>query len=150
MVTIMKLYSGMVTLSPMSVAPVCDVGDPLQLTCTASVEFIRWNITVVNDQGITEEITVNINSGDTSQQMSQRIINSTIFTFMRTSTRFASPLVSTLSIDSVSIDLNGTVIRCMEVGGSMASASTTIQIRNSELYRCFMIIILLVLNNYFI
>ena len=68
----MKLHSGMVTLSPMWVAPVCDVGDPLQLTCTASVEFIRWNIImVVNDQGISEEITANINSGDTSQQISQ-------------------------------------------------------------------------------
>ena len=135
-VTVLKLHSGMVTLSPMSVAPVCDVGDPLQLTCAASVEFIRWNITVVNDQGITEEITVNSNSGDTSQQISQRVINSTTFTFMRSSAQ-NGPLISTLSIDSVSIGLNGTVVRCVEVGGSMlSSASTTIHIIggiNSEL-----------------
>ena len=123
----------MVTMSPMSVAPVCDVGDPLQLICTASVEFIRWSIMVVNDQGIIEEITVNINSGDTSQQMSQRLVNSTTFIFMRSSAQ-NRPLVSTLSIDSVSTGLNGTVVHCVEVGGSMASASTTIQIRNSGLY----------------
>jgi hypothetical protein len=113
----------------MTVAPVCDVGDSLQLTCTASVEFIKWNIVVVNDQGITEEITANINSGDASQQMSQRVINSTTFTFMRNSAQ-NGPLVSTLSIDSVSIGLNGTVVHCMEIGGSMASASTIIQIIN--------------------
>ena len=34
-------YAGMVKLSPEMVAPVCHVGDPLLLTCTASVEFIR-------------------------------------------------------------------------------------------------------------
>ena len=117
----------MVTLSPMRVAPVCDVGDQLQLICTASVEFIRWSIMVVNDQGIAEEITANINSGDTSQQMSQRIINSTTFTFMRSSAQNRS-LVSTLSIDSVSTGLNETLVRCREVGGSMTSASTTIHI----------------------
>ena len=127
-----KLHAGMVTLSPMSKISVCDVGDPLQLTCTASVEFIRWNITVVNDQGISEEITANINSGDTSQQMSQRIVNSTTFTFIRSSAQ-NQPLVSTLSIDSVSTGLNETVVHCLEIGGSMASASATIQIRNSEL-----------------
>ena len=77
MVTVMKLQSGMVILSPMSVAPVCDVGDPLQLTCTASVEIIRWNIMVVNDQGIPEEITANTNSRDVSQQMTQRLVNLT-------------------------------------------------------------------------
>jgi hypothetical protein len=119
--------AGMVILSPMTVAPVCDVGDPVNLTCTASVEFIRWNITVVNDQGIIEEITANSNSGDASQQMSQRVINSTTFIFMRSSAQ-NGPLVSTLSIDSVSIGLNGTVVRCVEVGGSMASASSTIHI----------------------
>ena len=46
------------------------------------------------------------------------------------------PLVSTLSIDSVSIGLNGTVVRCVEVGGSMSSNLATIHIIggiNSEL-----------------
>ena len=59
------MYSGMLlTLSPMMVAPVCSVGDPLQITCTASEEFIRWSILHLNEQGIREEITnsVQINS----------------------------------------------------------------------------------------
>ena len=51
----------MLILSPMMVAPVCHVGDPLQLTCTASVEFIRWSIVVVNEHGRDEEFTAFIN-----------------------------------------------------------------------------------------
>ena len=44
-------FIGMVTLSPMSVAPVCRAGDLLQITCTASVEFIKWSILQANEQG---------------------------------------------------------------------------------------------------
>jgi hypothetical protein len=120
-----KILAGTVTISPMMVAPVCDVGDPVNLTCMASVEFIRWSIMVVNDQGITEEITANSNSRDSSQQMSQRVVNSTTFTFIRSSAQ-NRPLVSTLSIDSVSAGLNGTEVCCVEVGGSMASALSAI------------------------
>ena len=46
----------MVTLSPMTVAPVCHVGDTLNLICTAYVEFISWSFTVVNQQGRDEKI----------------------------------------------------------------------------------------------
>ena len=106
----------------------CHVGDPLQITCTAPVEFLRWTIVVVNEQGMNEEITAIRNSLDSSQQLTQVVVNSTTFTFMRTSTQRASPLISTLSIDSVSIGLNGTVVRCMDVANPMISASTTIQI----------------------
>ena len=126
-------YAGMVTLSPMMVAPVCRVGDPLQLTCTASVEFIRWSIVVVNEHGMEEEITAIRNSIDLSPEPIDRIINSTTFTFSRTSAEDVSPLISTLSIDSVSIDLNGTVVNCMDANNLTASNSTTIQII-SKLY----------------
>ena len=55
------------------------------------------------------------NSRDGSQLLTQRIINSTTYIFMRSSAQFASPLISTLSNDSVSIGLNGTVVHCMDV-----------------------------------
>ena len=113
----------------MSVAPVCSVGDPLQLTCTASVEFIRWSILQVNDQGTLEEVTytVQINSRD-DNQISQRVVDSATITYLRISAQGASPLVSTLSIDSVSIGLNGSVVRCSDIANPMTSASTTILI----------------------
>ena len=122
-------FTGMLTLSPMMVAPVCHVGDPLQLTCTASVEFITWSNFRVNEQGIIEEVisTVQINSRD-ANQLSQRVVNSAIFTYMRSSAQGESPLISTLSIDSVSVDLNGTVVRCGDLANPTTSASTTLQI----------------------
>ena len=118
----------MVTLSPMVVAPVC-LGDPLQLICTASVEFIRWSILQPNEQGTLVEVvnSVQINSLDVNQ-VSSRVVNFATFTIMRISTQFASPLISTLSIDSVSIGLNETLVRCTDVANSTTSASTTIHI----------------------
>ncbi len=123
------LLIGTVTLSPMPLAPVCRVGDPLQLTCAASAEFMRWNILQVNDQGTLEESTtpVQINSRD-DNQIAQKVMNSSTFTFTRTSTTRVLPLISMLSIDSVSIGLNGTVVNCSDVANPMISSSTTIYI----------------------
>jgi hypothetical protein len=113
----------------MSVASVCRVGNSLELTCTASVQFIRWSILQVNDQGTLEEVVnaAKINSRD-ANQMSQIELNSTTFIFTRTSAQGASSLVSTLSIDSVNIGLNGTVVRCSNLSNQLIYASTTIQI----------------------
>ena len=119
-----------ISLSPniMSVAPVCHVGDLLQLTCTASVEFLEWNMSVVNEHGRLRVITAFRNSRDMTQQPTLVVVNDTSFTFMRSSARNATPLVSTLAINSTSIGLNGTVVRCSDVADPMISASTTIQI----------------------
>ena len=119
----------MVTLSPMMVAPVCHVGDPLQLTCTASVEFLRWNVLRANEQGALVDVIYSeiINSRDIVQ-MRDTPLNSATLTFVRISAQGASPLISMLSINSVSIDFNGTVVRCSDVANSMSSASTAIKI----------------------
>ena len=102
----------MVTLSSMMVAPVCHVGDPLQITCTAPAQSIRWSIFhITNEQSTLAEITNSVLiDGSDANQMKQREVNSTTFTFTRSSSSGASPLISTLSIGSVSIGLNGTVV----------------------------------------
>ena len=125
--------AGNLTFSPMTVAPVCRVGDPLQLRCTARVEFMRWNVLRVNEQGalvdvINSEI---INSRDVVQ-MRDTALNSATITFTRISTQGASPLISTLSIDSISIGLNRTVVCCTDVANPTSSASTTIRINTSQ------------------
>ena len=119
---------GTIILFPMSVARVCRVGDPLQLTCTASVDFLEWNMMVINEQGRLHEITAFSNSRDMNQQLPPMVVNDTSFTFMRISARNATPLVSTLAINSTSIGLNGTVVRCRDANNPMTSASTTIHI----------------------
>ena len=107
----------MLTLSPMMMAPVCRVGDPFQITCIASVEFTRWNVLQADEQGTLVGIInpIQINSRDGSPQITRRLVNSAIFTFMRISTVGTTPLITTLSIDSVSIGLNGTVVHCSDV-----------------------------------
>ena len=123
----------MLTLSPMTVAPVCHAGDELNLTCTASVKFISWSFMVVTEQGREEEITMF--STASHEQSMPTVVNSTTFTLTRESPEGALPLVVTLSIDLVSIGLNGTVVNCVDTRNSTTSASTTIQIidtSNSE------------------
>ena len=128
---------GTILLSPMSVAPVCRLGDPLQLTCTTSVEFIRWSIVVTNEQGMEEEITVSRNSREISPPPRERIVNSTKFTFTRVSAEGDLPLISTLAINSTGIDLNGTVVCCVDANNPMTeSASTSIHIINIINSKC--------------
>jgi hypothetical protein len=90
---------------------------------------------VINEQGMEEEITVSRNSRDRSPPPRERIINSTKFTFSRISAEDDLPLVSTLAVNSTSIGLNGTEVRCIDASnpGTMTSASTTIKIINSKL-----------------
>ena len=119
----------MLTLSPGVVAPVCQAGDELELTCSTNSSFVRWMFTVGNAQGVPREYQRNINSLDGPRQMTVIEVNSTTFTTMRTSAQGVSPLISTLVINSVSNDLNGTVVHCQDVGTS-TTASTTIQLFN--------------------
>ena len=120
----------------MSMAPVCRDGDPVELTCTAvgSVQVIRWSILgVINDQGTLSEITnsVIIDNYDANQRKSSEVASVT-FTYTRISDQGASPLVSTLSIDSFNISLNGTVVRCSDVADPMTSASTTVVMKDTN------------------
>ena len=121
-------FIGMLTLSPMTVVPVCRVSDAVTIRCRGlAVQFMSWSIQrqetyerVINDQVI--------NSRDAIQMPAVETVNSTTFTFVRSSAHKASPLISTLSIDSVSIGLNGTVVNCKDVQNPTISASTTIHI----------------------
>ena len=115
------------TLSPPSVAPVCRVGDPLELTCSSTGSLIEWSFIVGDEQGVL----LNYHRLITSQEISGRVlmllVNSTTFTFMRTSSQGSLPLVSTLVIDSVNRYLNGTEVHCLDVE-TFATASTTIHL----------------------
>ena len=112
----------------MTVAPVC-VGDPLQITCTASVaNTIEWSFTVVNQRGENEPVNTFSTAGALSSQSMLIQVNSTTFSLIRNSSQNVLPLIVTLSIGSVSIGLNGTVVTCRDPGNLMTSVSTTIRI----------------------
>ena len=119
----------------MTVAPVCHVGDPLRIICTACAKFIIWSIFHVNEEGILEKAINDepINSQDEGQMPPPTVTELATFTFLRTSAQGDSPLISTLTIDRVSISLNGTVVNCMDgkqnsEGNVLMSVSTIIKI----------------------
>ena len=86
----------------MSVTPVCRVGDPLQLTCTASdsEEFVRWSILLANEHGTLTKIATTSCANQLERCISNEsklievTVASAIFIFVRTFVQLASPLVS--------------------------------------------------------
>ena len=127
------MCTGMVTLSPTSVAIVCNVRDPLELTCNSTGSFIRWSMIVGSEEGVPQEYSRSITSEDGSQQVSMIELNSTTFTFMRTSSQRMLPLVSTLVIESVNRYLNGTEVHCSDVATTI-TASTTIHLFDDGIF----------------
>ena len=111
-------------ISPSGVAPVCQAGDQLELTCTVPGMFLRWEFTVTLEDGTTRTFMPVVTAGGTSGVQPPRMVNSTTFTSSRLSTQ---PLISTMTISPVSEGLNGVQISCMDVESS-ESATTTIQI----------------------
>ena len=76
-------YAGVVEISPSAVAPVCQVGDQLELTCTTTGIFLRWEVTVFpeNMTHVQTPITSVGNSGIPPPLM----ISSSILNFSRIS-----------------------------------------------------------------
>ena len=122
----MPYHSGLVEISPSPEAPVCQAGDQLELTCSLSGTFLRWQFTAVRESGVPETYVRTVSSGGTTGVVSSPfIINSTIeITFVRLSTQ---PLTSRMTISSVSEGLNGVQVNCIDVAIS-ESAATTIRI----------------------
>ena len=112
------------------------IGGELSLTCIINASFVQWNITIPHyNQGPTS-ITYLFSTNRVTNIAETFTINETDLGISKTSDRGALPLVSTLSITNVSIGLNGTLIQCMEVDGTMDPTlklfSTTINIRRDQ------------------
>ena len=114
----------MVELSPSGVAPVCPIGDQLELTCSVSGEFLRWQFTVTLEDETSMTFMPDVTAGGPSGVSPTRMANSTTFSFSRLSTQ---PLTSVMTINPVSEGLNGVQVNCM-IRGTSDSATTTIQI----------------------
>ena len=118
---------GVVELSPSGVALVCQVGDPLELTCSITGEFKRWEFTVVTDSGVSQTFMPDVTPDGVAPPLT---VNSTTFTLSRLSAQDSLPLISRMTINHVSEGLNGVAVSCVDVAAS-ESAATTIQIVDS-------------------
>ena len=110
----------MVEISPSPVAAVCQEGDQLELTCTSSGIFLRWEFTVF------PENTAIITSAGPSGIPPPLLISSSMITFSRLSGQDVLPLISRVTVASVSIGLNGTVVNCFEGSTSTDIVATTV------------------------
>lgn len=117
----------MVEISPSGVAPVCQAGDQLELTCSVTGVFLRWEFTVILDDGSATTIMPVITPEGPNGVPPPLMVNSTSFTFSRLSTQDNSPLILAMTINPVSEGLNGVQVRCEDVGAS-ESVNSTIRI----------------------
>ena len=116
-------YTGVVEISPSVVAPVCQVGDQLELICIVPGEFLRWQFTVTLKDGSSRTFMPDIIADGPRGVSPPRMANSTIFIFSRLSTQ---PLISEMTINPVNVGLNGVQVNCIDSETS-ESAATTIQ-----------------------
>ena len=117
------------TLSPPGFAPVCS-GNQLELLCTTTGGFLQWRFHVIRgNETMATEFARTFRSSGTA--MSELTVNSTVFSFSRTSAENILPVMSRLLISPVTSGLNGTVINCVDVDTAELS-STTVIIRERE------------------
>ena len=120
----------MVEISPSPVAPVCQEGDQLELTCntTTGIDH-QWLFTVL-PENVSHTAAPVSSIGASGIPMPLLISGSTI-TFSRLSDQNVLPLISRGTISSVSGGLNGTVVSCFELDTNLV-ATTTIRIIDSR------------------
>ena len=94
--------TGAVELSPSEVAPVCQVGGQLELTCTVTGTFLRWVVFNIS----------HIRLISSAGKIAPFTIDSTMITFSRVNVQ---PLKSRLTISPVTASLNGFVVTCGDV-----------------------------------
>ena len=96
-------HSGISTLSPPGVAPVCS-GGQLELTCTTTGGFLVWTFNVFrgNESTVTNILRNILSTDSAGGAMSELIVNSTMFNFSRTSAQDRLPVMSRLLINPVS------------------------------------------------
>ena len=118
---IVYMYSclGTISISPSPRAAVCNVGNELEISCDTTGNFTTWNVKLITGNRITRTLSTATRNSEVV------MINSTTFTFSRTSELGSTGLMSKLVISSVRQCLNETNITCMEVGASAAKKAVT-------------------------
>ena len=125
MLLYLKISTGVVKLSPSPVAPVCQAGDQLELTCnTMSGTTIdhRWEFTI-----FPENVTRTprpVSAIGVSGIPPPLTVSTSTFTFSRLSGQNDLSLISRVTVNPVSSALNGTVVKCIDV--DMDSVAITI------------------------
>ena len=121
------LPAGVVEISPSGVAPVCRVGDQLELMCTSSGTIHRWEFIFLPENIL--HTTAPVSSAGTSGVPQPLTVSGSMITFSRLSGQDILPLISRAVVSHVTNGLNGAVVNCFEgVSSTDSVATTTIRI----------------------
>ena len=108
----LKIFlSGLVGISPSVVAPACQAGDQLELTCTTSGRSHSWQLIPNPGSGAATSLR-KISIGSTGVEADPVVINFVMFTFSRLSGPGSLPLMSRMTVSGVSQSLNGSQVTC--------------------------------------
>ena len=110
-------------ISPSPVAPVCQEGDQLELTCNTTGIDHRWEFVIFPEN--VSHTTTPVTSIGVSGIPQPLMISFSTITFSRLSGQNVLPLISRVTIDPVSSDLNRTVVNCIEGMNSLVSTTIT-------------------------
>ena len=116
-VSLVVYCSFTVFISLPKVVTVCH-GDQLTLTChtTPNVTLLEWTLTIPDCPGPDNRF---ISSSGSTVSVTPLIVGQTVFQFLRTS---VLPLTSTLVINNVSMNVNGTRVEC-SYGGEVVETT---------------------------
>ena len=111
-------------ISSPGMALVCS-GDQLELTCTTSGSILEWAFVLIPENAAARTYTKGL-----TQTPEPLLIDSVKFTFSRLSPPNKLPLISTLVINFVSVDLNGTEMNCtdVQISETVSTIITTVTI----------------------
>ena len=105
------------------------LGGRLELTCSTNASLMQWSVTVPRYE-LTE--TRRLQYSGTARRATSIIIGSITFNISRTlDESMALPLISTIITNSVTTDINGTLVNCSELGTN-TQLTTRIHIIGSE------------------
>ena len=124
--------AGIVTISPYGIVSVCS-GGHLELMCSTTGTFLRWYTRPNIENEVTRTYTRTLSSISVVNNVAPLMINSTTFSFSRTSIQGSLPLVSRLVISPISKILNGTEVKCEDVIMGINSSTTTIHVIKNNL-----------------
>ena len=114
-------------VSPSGVAPVCQEGDQLEVTCTSSGTVHRWGFTIFPEN--VSYTATPVTSAGTSGVSQTLTFSGSMITFSRLSGQGVLPLISRAVVSPVRSGLNRTVVNCFEgVSSTDSVATTTIRI----------------------
>ena len=94
----------------------------MTLMCSTNHIYLEWNVLTIRPPSLRIHETRSIPYLDQNIVVSPILINSVNFTFSRVSSPGELPLMSTMIINNVTSNLEGTVIRCTGLNSSSVSS----------------------------